>query len=173
MQPNPTNASFNPGYFPLHIGLLSVGENMFPIGNWTVISKDPFRFLLAIGVGNHSLQLLRKYKEAALHFMPWRDRDRVIAAGHISGRKRNKAAELGFNLLPAEKLTHTRLVAGADNSFELVMYRELMHLSREYQPVVMDVVYAHYHVPPTTRQPLLYLSLDDFATLGEHWQYKK
>jgi ferredoxin len=41
-QTRPPNAPFDAKYFPLHLALLSVSENMFPIGNWTVISKDPF-----------------------------------------------------------------------------------------------------------------------------------
>ena len=51
----PPNAPFKAKYFPLHLALLTVGENMLPIGNWTVISKDPFRVLIAMSVGNHSL----------------------------------------------------------------------------------------------------------------------
>jgi flavin reductase (DIM6/NTAB) family NADH-FMN oxidoreductase RutF len=72
-----------------------------PMGYWTVISKDPFRFLICMQVGNHSLTLLKKYKEAALHFMPWSERQRVVDAGQISGRDVDKAAKLGFDLYPA------------------------------------------------------------------------
>lgn len=80
----PKTTSFSTGYFPLHLGLLSVGENIMPMGYWTVISKEPFRFLISMGVGNHSPLLLKKYQEAALHFMPWSDRERVVRAGHLS-----------------------------------------------------------------------------------------
>jgi hypothetical protein len=58
-------AAYDATYFPLHIALLSVGENVMPIGNWTVISKNPFRFLIAMEAGNHSLILLKKYKDAS------------------------------------------------------------------------------------------------------------
>lgn len=168
---NPT-ASYQAKYFPLHIGLLSVGENMMPIGNWTVISKEPFRFLIAMGVGNHSLTLLRKYKEAALHFMPWKDRERVVRAGHVSGRSVNKAQQLGFELYAAEKLVHTKLIRGADNIFELTLHSELFNLSREFAIFVMNVAAVHGDLRPVQRQPILYLSLEDFATLGEQWEYK-
>jgi flavin reductase (DIM6/NTAB) family NADH-FMN oxidoreductase RutF len=170
----PPNAPFQAKYFPLHLALLSIGENLMPIGNWMVISKDPFRFLIAMGVGNHSLTLLKKYKEAALHFMPWQERERVVRAGHLSGRNVNKAEKLGFQLYPAEKLAHTRLVDGADSVFELTLQMELMgNLSREFALFVMNVVAVHGELRPDQRLPILYLSLEDFATLGERWTYGK
>ncbi len=165
-------ATFNARYFPLHLALLSVGENMMPIGNWTVISKEPFRFLIAMGVGNHSLTLIKKFKEAALHFMPWSERERVVRAGHISGRNVNKADELSFNLLPAEKLEHTRLIEGAESIYEMKIHMELFNLSHEFVPFVMNVVATHGTIKPADHQPILYLSLEDFATLGERWEYR-
>ena len=77
-------APFNTAFFPQHIALLTVGENLMPMGYWTVISKEPFRLLICMGVGNHSLTLLKTTKEAAFHFMPWSERARVVKAGHIS-----------------------------------------------------------------------------------------
>ena len=168
----PKTAPFNSHYYPLHLALLSVGENIMPIGNWMVISKEPFRFLIAMGVGNHSLTLIKKYKEAALHFMPWSERERVVRAGHISGRRINKASELDFKMIPAETLKHTKLVEGADNIFEMKVFMELMNLSREFVPYVMDVIATHGAIKPANRQPIMYLSLDDFATLGERWEYQ-
>jgi flavin reductase (DIM6/NTAB) family NADH-FMN oxidoreductase RutF len=170
----PPNAPFDASYFPLHLALLSVGENLMPIGNWTVISKEPFRFLIAMSVGNHSLTLLKKYKEAALHFMPWQERERVVRAGHLSGRNLNKAETLGFRLYPAQLLKHTRLVEGADNIFELTLHMELTgNLSREFALFVMNVVAVHGELRPDQRLPILYLSQEDFATLGERWRYEK
>ncbi len=165
-------AKFNAHFFPQHLALLSVGENIMPMGYWTVISKEPFRFLICMQVGNHSLTLLKKYKEAALHFMPWSERQRVVAAGHLSARDVNKVKKLGFKLLAAEKLQNTQLVEGADVSYELVVNRELINLSREFALFVMDVIATHGKVDPRDRQPIIYLSLDDFATLGERWEYK-
>jgi len=169
--PEPT-AAYAATYFPMHIALLSVGENVMPIGNWTVISKNPFRFLIAMEAGNHSLILLKKYKEAALHFMPWGERERVIRAGYLSGRDVNKAEFLGFKLKPAEKLDHTRLVEGAEHIFELVVLQELKGLSREFVPFVMDVVAVHGEARMLDRQPILFMSDKDFATLGEGWRYR-
>ena len=123
-----------------------------------------------MGVGNHTLKLLKEYQEAALHFMPWSDRERVVRAGWISGRDMNKAEELGYRLVPATKLEHTYLIEGADTTFELKVFKELPDLSREFVPYVMDVVAIH-----GTRhgEPILFLSRKDFATLGERWKYQK
>jgi flavin reductase (DIM6/NTAB) family NADH-FMN oxidoreductase RutF len=166
-------ARFDTRFFPQHILLLTTGENLMPMGYWTVISKDPFRFLICMGVGNHSLLLLKKYKEAALHFMPWSQREQVVRAGYLSGRDVKKADVLGFNLLPAEKLQHTRLIEGADSVFETVVYRELPNLSREFMPFVLDVVAVHGNRLLEEQQPILYLSQESFATLGESWEYIK
>lgn len=165
------NAPFNTAFFPQQVMLVTVADNLLPLGYWTVISKDPFRFLICMGVGNHSLTLLKKYKEAALHFMPWSDRERVVRAGHLSGREVNKAITLGFNLRPAEKLKVTQLVEGAECVFETVVHMELMNLSREFALFVLDVVVTHGTAKPLARQPILFLSQEDFATLGERWEY--
>lgn len=170
--PEPT-APYAATYFPLHIALLSVGENVMPMGNWMVISKNPFRFLIAMEAGNHSLILLKKFKEAALHFMPWSERERVIRAGYLSGRDVNKAELLDFELKPAEVLEHTRLVEGAEHVFEMVVLQELKGLSREFVPFVMDVVAVHGEARMLERQPILFLSDKDFATLGEGWRYQR
>ena len=174
MMPEPSkNSPFSTQFFPLHLALLTVGENMMPMGYWTLISKDPFRFLISMGVGNHSLGLLKKYKEAALHFMPWSDRERVVRAGYLSGRDVHKAELLGYSLVPAEKLQHTRLVEGADAIFEMVIYRELTNLSREFAPHVMDVVATHGSGDVFAHEPILFLSQEQFATVGEKWTYRK
>ena len=166
-------APFSSFFFPQQVMLVAIAGNLLPMGYWTVISKEPFRFLICMGVGNHSLILLKKYKEAALHFMPWRERERVVAAGHLSGRDVNKAEKLGFTWLPASKLKHTNLVAEAEASFETVVNQEMLNLSREFSIFILDVVAVHGTLPPTQRQPIFYLSQEDFATTGETWQYRK
>jgi flavin reductase (DIM6/NTAB) family NADH-FMN oxidoreductase RutF len=166
----PNTAPFNTKFFPQHITLLSTGDNMMPMGYWTVISKNPFRFLICMQLGNYSLGLLRGCKEAALHFFPWRDRERVTKAGHISGRDGSKAERLGFNLLPADKLGTTKLVEGFDSAYETVVYQELGGLSAEFGIFVLDVVATHGVIRPVKREPITFLSLKDFATLGEKWK---
>ena len=169
----PPNAAFNTAYFPQHLTLVTVAENMLPIGHWMAISKDPFRLLIAMQLGNYSLGLLRKYGEAALHMMPWSERERVARAGYLSGSSVNKAEKLGYSLVPAQVLQHTRLVEGAEAIYETVLHSELPGLSHEFALFALDVV-ATYHPPKSAqRQPILYLSDKDFATLGERWQYKR
>lgn len=66
----PNTAPFNTKFFPQHVTLLSTGHNLTPMGYWTVISKDPFRFLICMQLGNYSLGLIRENRETALHFFP-------------------------------------------------------------------------------------------------------
>lgn len=141
-----------------------------PMGYWTVISKDPFRFLICMQLGNYSLELIRKYKEAALHFFPWKDRERIVKAGYISGRDGNKAERLGFNLVPADKIKNTKLVEGFDSAYELLVNQELKGLSGEFAIFVLDVVATHGKITPLRREPIFFLSLKDFATVGEKWK---
>jgi len=126
-----------------------------------------------MGVGNHSLLLLKKYKEAALHFMPWSEREKVVRAGYLSGRDVNKAQVLGFNLVPADELQHTKLVEGADYVFETAVYREMLNVSREFTPFMLDVVKVHGSPNLAGREPILFMSEDYFATLGERWEYRR
>jgi flavin reductase (DIM6/NTAB) family NADH-FMN oxidoreductase RutF len=163
-------AAFRDTHFPLHLALLSAGHNMMPLGNWVVISKEPFRFLIAVSVGNYTLQLLQDYNEAVLHFMPWSERERVVRAGWMSGREVNRAERLGFSLEPADRLRHTALVTGYDSAFELVTFRVLEGLSREFVPYVMDVVAVH---GGKNNRPILFDSRKDFATVGERWRFSR
>lgn len=165
-------APFTAKFFPQHILLLSCGENFMPMGYWTVISKDPFRFLICMQVGNHTLKLVRELKEVALHFMPWDEREWIIQAGHLSGENKNKAEALNRNLLPAEKLTKTKLVEGADVIFECVMAEELENLSGTFALFVLDVVHIHGHKSPARRKPIFYQTVKDYATIGETWKSK-
>jgi flavin reductase (DIM6/NTAB) family NADH-FMN oxidoreductase RutF len=165
-------APFDAKFFPQHVILLTVGENMMPMGYWTVISKEPFRFLICMQLGNFTLNLLREHREAAIHFMPWSDRERVVKAGHLSGRDGPKASRLGFELIPAQKLQHTKLVNGADVAYETVVLQELEGLSHEFALFVLDVVATSGNTSPLRRDPILYLSQKDFATLGENYKYR-
>lgn len=161
---------FTAKFFPQHILVLSCGTNFIPMGYWTVISKEPFRFLICMQVGNHTLKLVRQHKEAALHFFPWEDRDWIDHAGHLSGETTNKAEALGRTLLPADKLQHTKLVAGADVVFETTLSEELEGLSGTFALFVLDVIHVHGSKPPAKRKPIFYQSVKDFATIGEAWK---
>lgn len=166
-------ADFNANFFPQQILLLAIGDNVMPMGYWMVVSKDPFRFLICLEVSNYSLELIREKKEAALHFMPWNERERVVRAGYLSGRDIDKNEVLGFERIPAEKLEHTQLVAGAECIYETVVNQELEGLSGEFSMFVLDVVAAHGKTAPRKRSPIMYLSLKDFATLGERWKFTR
>ena len=172
LDPAQPSAPFNAKFFPQHVLLLSVGENMMPMGYWTVISKEPFRFLICMQLGNYSLELLRTHREAGLHFMPWSDRERVAKAGHLSGRDGPKAPRLGYNLIPAEKLQQTRLVEGAEAVYETVVLQELEGLSHEFAIFVLDVVATRGNLDPLNCNPIFYLSQKDFATTGEKYRYR-
>jgi flavin reductase (DIM6/NTAB) family NADH-FMN oxidoreductase RutF len=170
---DPEPAKFNSGFFPQHVLMLTTGENMMPMGYWTVISKDPFRFLICMGVGNHSLTVLRKKGEAALHFMPWEDRERVVKAGYISGARGNKVERLGFSLRPASVLESTKIIEGAECVYETVVLQEIPKFSTEYILFVLDVVATHGTINPTSHRPILYMSDKDFSTVGEQWKYRR
>jgi flavin reductase (DIM6/NTAB) family NADH-FMN oxidoreductase RutF len=172
IHPAQPSAPFNANFFPQQVLLLSVDENMMPMGYWTVISKEPFRFLICVQLGNYSLGLIREYGEVALHFMPWSERERVAKAGHVSGRDGPKAPRVGFDMILAQKLAHTKLVAGADLVYECLVLQEVEGLSHEFAMFVLDVIDTSGRVSPMRRDPILYLSQKDFARLGEKYRYR-
>jgi flavin reductase (DIM6/NTAB) family NADH-FMN oxidoreductase RutF len=166
------NAHYRSSFYPMHLALLTVGQNLMPVAWWTPISKDPFRFLIAMDMRNHSLELLRTHGEAALHFMPWQDRKRVVRAGYQTGAEINKAAALHFRLAPASKLKTTRRIEGALSTFELTVAQELGGMSGDHVPFVMDVVHVHTQERPSSAEPILFLGHRDFATVGDRFRFK-
>lgn len=160
------------GFYPMQLALLTVADNLMPLAWWTPISKAPFRLLIAIDQKNHSLNLLRAHREAVLNFMPWAERERVVRAGYLSGRRVRKAERLGFRLKSAAKLQTTGVVEGAAVAFELVVVAELEGLSGDHAPFVFEVVYVHRRLRRVKREPILFLGYRNFATLGEGWSFK-
>lgn len=160
-------ATYEASFYPMHLGLLSVRDNLMPIAWWTPVSKDPFRILLAIDRANWSLDLLRETGEAALHFLPFADWERVMRAGFASGRRVDKAARLGFELAPAAVLRSTRVVAGAEAVYELAVVRELAEPAGDHVPFVCDVVHVEGKARKSEASPILFLGYRDTATLGE------
>ena len=65
--------------------------------------------------------------------------DMVVRAGHMSGRDVNKVAKIGFVFKPVEKLQNTRLVAGFEVVFEMVVWKELEGLATDHAQFVFDV----------------------------------
>jgi flavin reductase (DIM6/NTAB) family NADH-FMN oxidoreductase RutF len=160
------------GFYPMHLALLTVASNLMPMAWWTPISKEPFRFLVAMDRKNHTLSLLREHREAVLNFLPWTERERVVRAGYLTGRKVRKAERLGFHLTPAKQLKHTGVVAGIYAAFELVVISELQEPAGDHVPFVCDVVHVHRRRRPALGEPILFLGYRDFATLGERWRFR-
>ena len=154
------------GFYPMHLALLVVGDNPLPIAWWTPISKEPFRFLIAMDRRNWSLGLLREKREAALHFFDFGEAERVVRAGHSSGARVDKVERFGFSLRPAERLATTRIVEGARCAFELTVVRELDEPEGDHVPFVCDVVHVHRGERDANSEPILFLGFHDFATLG-------
>ena len=168
------NSPYSTGCFPLHLALLSCGENFHPLGYWTVVGKEPFRFLISVGLGNYTLKLLREHGEAALHFFPWSAREWVVRAGYISGRDGSKTQRLKVNLIDAEKLKATKLVDGFENAYECIVLTELKGISVDHAQFVLDVVAAHERVPAEKRDPILFFTQKNFTNLrGEQWTFRR
>lgn len=169
-----SGAPYSQTIHPLHLAVLTCGENLMPLGYWTLVSKQPFRLLLSISKGNFTYSLIRKLDEAALNFVPWSEREWVVRAGYLSGRDVPKAKKLGVRWRPAEQLAHTQLLAAAENAFELKLYKEVEGISNDHGVFVLDVVAVHESLAPENRQPILFLGGQSFATLSEvRWKFKR
>jgi hypothetical protein len=99
--------------------------------------------------------------------MPWEERERVVRAGNLSGRDGPKAPRLGFAFQPAQKLKHTQIIEGAEVVYETVVLQEIKGLSHEFALFVLDVVATYGKANPLKRDPILFLSQKDFATVGQ------
>jgi flavin reductase (DIM6/NTAB) family NADH-FMN oxidoreductase RutF len=161
------------GFYPMHLALLTVTSNLMPMAWWTPVSKEPFRLLIAMDRKNHTLSLLREHREAVLNLLPWTERERVVRAGYLTGRKVKKAERLGFHLTPAQQLKHTGVMEGMIYAaFELVVVSELQEPAGDHVPFVCDVVHVHRRRRPALGAPILFLGYRDFATLGERWRFR-
>jgi flavin reductase (DIM6/NTAB) family NADH-FMN oxidoreductase RutF len=160
------------GFYPMHLALLTVANNLMPMAWWTPISKEPFRFLIAMDRKNYTLSLLREHREAVLNFLPWTERERVVRAGYLTGRKVKKAERLGVIFTPAVQLKHTGVVEGIYAAFELVVVAELAEPAGDHVPFICDVVHVHRKRRPAMGEPMLFLGYRDFATLGERWRFR-
>ena len=160
------------GFYPMHLGLLSVERNVLPVAWWTPVSKAPFRFLVAIDRTNHSLDLLRTHREAVLHFFPFERWQAVVRAGYLTGKRVAKAERLGFTLRPAERLRSTLVVDDAESAFELTVVREVEEPAGDHVPFVFDVVHVHRRTAPARGRPLLFLGWRDFGTIGERVRFR-
>jgi flavin reductase (DIM6/NTAB) family NADH-FMN oxidoreductase RutF len=156
----------------MHLALLTVANNLMPMAWWTPISKEPFRLLIAMDRKNHTLSLLREHQEAVLNFLPWTERERVVRAGYLTGRRGKKPERLGLRLIPAQQLKHTGVVEGAYTAFELMVVSELEESPGDHVPFVCDVVHVHRQRRPALGTPILFLGYRDFATLGERWRFR-
>jgi len=166
------SARYSSAFYPMHLGLLSVATNVMPIAWWTPISKEPFRFLLAIDRKNHSLQLIREHREAVLHFLPFDRRASVVRAGYLTGRRTRKIDRLGFHTRTSETLRDTVVIEGADAAFELALTSEIEHPLGDHVPFVFDVTHVHRVRRPAAGHPLLFLGYRDFATLGDRDRFR-
>lgn len=165
-------AAYYSGFYPMHLGLMAVAENFFPIAWCTPVSKEPFRFIAAVDRRNYSLELLRRDGEAVLHYFPFAERERVVRAGYVSGRRGNKAKRLGFDLGPAHVVTRACLIAGATCAFELRVQRELEGDEGDHVLFLFDCVHVHRGSRPAQGEPLLFLGYRDFSTLGERTRFR-
>lgn len=153
-------------FYPMRLGLLAAGENFMPIAWWTPISQNPFQFLLAVDKKNYTFHLLKSLGEGALCFLPWQEREWVIRAGYLSGKKKNKAQHLNVPMRPARKLAHTLVPQKALAIYEL--HVTTLPDAGDHGIFVGNVI----HVEGSTqakKAPILFLGYRNFATIGETW----
>ncbi len=121
----------------MHLTLLCVQKNFMPVAWWMPVSKEPFKFLIAVDPKNYTLELLRTYSEACLCFLPWSERRWVVRAGYLSGRDVDESKKLKVDLIPARKLRHTHLPKAVGNPREnpilFLGYRDFATLGEKWR----------------------------------------
>ncbi len=80
----------------MHLTLLCVQKNFMPMAWWMPVSKEPFKFLIAVGPKNYTLELLRTYSEACLCFLPWSERRHTHLPKAVGNPRENPILFLGY-----------------------------------------------------------------------------
>jgi len=70
----------------------------------TPLSVEPPLYGVAVSPRRYTFELIRKYGEFGVCFLPFDLADKVLAVGSISGRKVNKFSRFGLSLQKPEKI---------------------------------------------------------------------
>lgn len=164
------DARYRSGFYPMGLGLLCVAQNFMPIAWWSPMSRSPFRFVLAIERRNYTCELLQRCGEAALCFLPWRERRWVVEAGFCSGRRHDKAEKFGVKMRPSHHLQTTVVPVAARAVFEMQVHE--WSTDGDHALFRGEVVHAE-EVRAQRTDAILFLGGQRFASLGEGWRRKR
>jgi len=163
-------AAYRSGFYPMQLAVLAVADNFMPIAWWTPISRNPFKFLLAVERTNYSYTLLQQQPEAALCCLPWSERKWVAEAGHLSGRTCRKADALGVPMGPACCLANTWIPLAARAVFEMTL-QEVLPEEGDHALFVGRVMHAEQR--GSRKDAILFLGFDRLASIGTSWRMRR
>ena len=166
------SGTYTSAFYPMQLAVVTVGDNPFAAAWWMPISKEPFRFAIAVDRGNHSLGLLREHGEAALNLLPFAKWKKVVRTGYASGRDGDKARLLGLKLGAAQRLRATRLALEAETSFELSLDQEVDTGDADHALFLFSVLAVHGERRPREREPILFLGGHDLAPVGPRVRHR-
>ena len=163
---------YTSAFYPMQLAVVTVADNPFAAAWWTPISKEPFRFALAVDRSNYSLDLLREHGEAALNFLPFEKWKKAVGSGYDSGRRPGKAGRIGLRLAPAEKLATTQIAAEAETVFELRLESEVEGPQADHALLIFEVLAVHGTRRARERSPIFFLGGHDIAPIGERMRHR-
>jgi len=98
--------------------------NIMSVGWYTIVSSEPWMFLVGIDSGAFTYDLIRKTREFNVAFPDETMAAAVLLAGTVHGHQRNKLEETGLRTQPAIKIK-APLIAKAVANFECRLVKTL------------------------------------------------
>jgi flavin reductase (DIM6/NTAB) family NADH-FMN oxidoreductase RutF len=131
-----------PEWIDLVVSRSSSGQvNAMPVGWSMIASSSPPLYAVAIGHRRFTGQLIRESQEFVIAVPSVALGPGTLYCGTHSGRRGDKMAPAGFELIPASQIG-TPLIKGAVYNLECRLYSELE--SGDHTLFVGQVVAAHY-----------------------------
>ncbi len=115
--------------YPEPVVLVTSGDirtraNVMAVGWYTLVSSEPWMFLIGVDTGAFTHDLIRKYREFTVAFPSESMSRSVHFAGTVHGHRRDKIREAQLAIQPATQI-RAPLIADAVANFECRLVRTL------------------------------------------------
>lgn len=163
-----TNLSDAPHTQPRMTGLLCVGTNIMPLSWHMPISREPFRYLVAVRAENHTHTLIHQKETFTLNFLPFMFHEKIDACGRVHGRDGDKLGFSGFLTNQSDAFGNILLDA-ADFIYECRVYKT--SIEGDHTLFYVDIPLIHVNNCYEER-PTLFLGRGRYTTICKPVQIK-
>lgn len=153
---------------PRVTALLCVGENIMPLSWHMPISREPFRYAVAVRDENLSHSLIHDKKSFTLNFLPFAYHEEIDACGRVHGGDVEKLSYSGLISHGSDRHGNI-LLQGADFIYECRLYKTLIEGDHTLFFVEVDQIRINNCY---VGNPTLFLGRGRYATISNSIQIK-